>query len=177
MVAGGHFRSHFSPQYFNKKGTSNQCWIRFSPKSIGSFLFSWSMAASDMNLIGTKCLPSAILILANNDWVLPLWFINGCVKFILDMGIGVTVKSCPNPWCAAATETIISPKSLIVWNIRWVSATAWSCMLRKIVYTRAIFNMVKGHVSQFWSPAYFSVQTLGVVFSGGYYLCNWKLFG
>ena len=55
-----HFRSHFSPfqirkfyffKYFFKMAAGGHFGFRFWPKSIGTSLYSMSMATSNMNLI------------------------------------------------------------------------------------------------------------------------------
>ena len=53
-----HFRSHFSPFqiqtfYFFKMAASSHFGSRFLPKSIGTDLYSRSVARSNMKLIGT----------------------------------------------------------------------------------------------------------------------------
>ena len=87
---------------------------RFWPKSIKTSLYSRSVATSNIKLIGTFVIklwsaqfchhictnwpPAAILIFSKIDRVLPIWVINGCVKYEFDTRIRVTA-TCNTSLC------------------------------------------------------------------------------
>ena len=94
-----HFRSHFSPFQIN---TQLFCHAQFLPKSVGTSRYSRSVATSNMKLIGAFLIKlwsaqalssyfwqifSQIIghfgfpIFSKIDRVLPLYVINGCVKY------------------------------------------------------------------------------------------------
>ena len=111
MAAGGHFgwpkitfdriSHHFRSIrnfffIFFSMSASGHFGSRFVPKSIGTSLYSRSVATSNMKLIGAFLMKlwSAQVFSSyfhKIDRVLPLYVINGCVKYEFDTCIGVAV--------------------------------------------------------------------------------------